>query len=99
MERPGSVMYVVVNFKHKKRFTRKENNMDKYMEVLCSQNPKIDLECQNSKCKKKITIKSIELFKHKEFIYKCPKCGITSTYDTTKFVKKYTEGMKKLGFK
>lgn len=73
--------------------------MDKFMKVLCSQNPKIDLECQNSKCKKKITIKSIEFFKHKEYIYKCPKCGRISIFNTTKFVKKYTEDMKKLGFK
>ena len=37
--------------------------MDKYIEILCKQNPKIKLECKNSECKHVEEVNSKDVFK------------------------------------
>ena len=70
--------------------------MDKYVEVLCNQNPYIELECE--RCKAVTKVKSKELFKRKTYDLVCPKCKKSTTYDTTKFVIDFVKQMKDLGF-
>lgn len=36
--------------------------MDKYVELLCKQNPKMTLECNNPDCKQKTTVNSKDVF-------------------------------------
>ena len=58
--------------------------MDKYIEVLCKQNPKISFPCGNPDCKKEHTFKSKDVFKNKTYQFVCENCGKTTEVDTTK---------------
>lgn len=71
--------------------------MDKYIEVLCKQKPKISFPCGNPDCKKDHTFKSKEVFKNKSFKFTCESCGKTTEIDTTKFVKDFISQLKKMG--
>ena len=71
--------------------------MDKYIEVLCKQNPKISFPCGNPDCKKEHTFKSKDVFKNKTYQFVCENCGKTTEVDTTKFVKDFVFQLKKLG--
>ncbi|WP_024347371.1 hypothetical protein [Lacrimispora indolis] len=71
--------------------------MDKYIEVLCKQNPKIKLECNNPECKCITEVKSKDIFKNKEYILTCPHCKTETPYDTTEFVNDFKKQMKALG--
>lgn len=71
--------------------------MDKYIEVLCKQNPKMKLECNNPDCKCTTEVNSKDVFKNKEYILTCPHCETETPYDTTKFVDDFKKQMKALG--
>lgn len=71
--------------------------MDKYIEVLCKQNPKMSFPCGNPECKKEHTFKSKDVFKNKIYKFECQYCGVTTELDTTKFVKDFVVQLKKMG--
>ncbi len=71
--------------------------MDKYIEVLCKQNPETKMECGNPDCKHEFKVKSKEFFKGSSYHHVCDECGLSTDYDTTKFVKEFKEQLKKLG--
>ncbi|MCD7996347.1 MAG: hypothetical protein LUH21_03840 [Clostridiales bacterium] len=71
--------------------------MDKYIEVLCKQNPKMTLECNNPECGCKTEVNSKDVFKNKEYVLLCPKCNKETSYNTTIFVEDFKKQMKALG--
>lgn len=71
--------------------------MDKYIRVLCEQNPKTTLSCDNPNCKKEHTFKTNQVLKNKSFEFECNYCGKTVKYDTSKFVSDLVNQFKKLG--
>lgn len=71
--------------------------MDKYIEVLCKQNPKMEMECSNPDCRKKFNVKTTDFFKNKSYVYKCDKCEKETNYDTTKFVNDFKKKLEKMG--
>lgn len=71
--------------------------MDKYIEVLCKQNPETELECGNPECKSTFKVKSKEFFKDKEFNHTCDNCGKSTSYGTEKFVTDFKRQLKELG--
>lgn len=52
--------------------------MDKLTAEICKQNPKISIPCGNSKCKRKNTLKSQDVFSGKISEFKCKYCGEVS---------------------
>lgn len=73
--------------------------MDKYISLLCKQNPKITLECDNPECKKKFQVKTEVVFKNKQYKLICDKCNTTTTFDSTKFVDDFKKQLNKAGIK
>lgn len=71
--------------------------MDKYIEVLCKQNPKISFPCGNPECKKEHTFNSKDVFKKKIYEFKCTSCGKITELDTSEFVKNFVSTLKKMG--
>lgn len=71
--------------------------MEKYIEILCKQNPEMTLECKNPECNQKITVKSKDVFKKKTYKLLCPKCNKETCYITSKFVDDFKNELKKLG--
>jgi hypothetical protein len=73
------------------------DSMDKYIEVLCKQNPITKMDCGNPECKNEFEIKSNEFFKDKTYNRVCDKCGKSTQYDTSKFVEDFKKQLKQLG--
>lgn len=71
--------------------------MDKYVELLCKQNPEMTLKCGNPECSKEFRTKSKDVFQSKEFKHTCDSCGKSTTYDSTKFADNFKQQLKKLG--
>lgn len=71
--------------------------MDKYVELLCKQNPKMSLKCGNPDCDHKSSVDSKDVFKNKEYNLLCPECNKTTTYDTSKFSDDFKKQLKTLG--
>ena len=71
--------------------------MDKYIEVLCKQNPVTKMKCGNPECNHEFKVKSKEFFHGKAYSYTCEKCSKSTEYDTTKFVKDFKKQLKDLG--
>lgn len=71
--------------------------MDKYINVLCRQNPEMKLKCGNPECGKEFKVKSKNVFQNKEYKHMCPFCQKSTTYNTTEFVEDFKRQMKKLG--
>lgn len=69
--------------------------MDKYIKVLCDQNPITELTCDNNSCKHIITVKSVEFFKNDIYKYTCPKCGYENEINNKKFKSDFISQMKK----
>ena len=44
--------------------------MDKYLQILCKQNPETTIECGNPDCKNKITVNSEELFSNDIYTFR-----------------------------
>ena len=70
--------------------------MDKYIEVLCKQNPKISFPCGNPDCKKEHTFKSKDVFKNKTYQFVRRNCAKTTEPDTTKLVTDFLPQLKKI---
>ena len=78
--------------------TRTEDKiLDKYVELLCRQNPKIELDCGNPKCKNKIIFRTKDVVSSKIFKFICPKCKMETSYDSSQFVNDFRKKMKKSG--
>lgn len=73
--------------------------MDKYIEIFCKQNPKMNMDCGNPECKHSFEVNSKDFFKNKTYSHVCEQCGKSTEYDTSKFVKDFKEQLKKLGVK
>lgn len=71
--------------------------MDKYIRVLCEQNPNISFNCGNTDCKKEHTFKTNQVFKDRYFEFECASCGKTTKVETSKFVSDLSNEFKKLG--
>ena len=54
--------------------------MNNYIKELASQNPYMDLKCNN--CNRTSKIKTLDFFKsNKSYSYKCPYCSETTIYN------------------
>lgn len=71
--------------------------MDKYVELLCKQNPRMTLNCGNPDCTHKFSVDSKDVFKNKEYSFICPQCNKSTTYDTSKFADDFKKQLKKSG--
>lgn len=71
--------------------------MNKYIEEFCKQNPIFKFNCQNPRCKKLYSFKSNEVFSKNTYVFKCSKCGFSTTIDASNFEKDFTQLMKKTG--
>lgn len=71
--------------------------MDKYIRVLCEQNPNISFNCGNPDCKKEHTFKTNQVFKDRYFEFECTSCGKTTKVETTKFINDLSNEFKKFG--
>lgn len=73
--------------------------MDKFIEIICKQNPTMELACCNEKCKGKFTVKTIDLCKSKKYSHVCKKCGETTNYVVDKLFDNAIKELKKMGIK
>ncbi len=71
--------------------------MDKYVELLCKQNPKMTLECRNPDCGYKASVDSKDVFKNNEYKHLCPECNKVTSYDSSKFADDFKKQLKNLG--
>ncbi len=72
--------------------------MDKFVKILASQNPKIELVCSNNDCKKKTSVKTTDFFSDKSYTLKCPYCGKnTEITDIESELEKAKKNFKKSG--
>lgn len=71
--------------------------MDKFLEIICKQNPQITLSCGNEKCGTKFTEKTIDVCKAKEYKHICDKCGETTTYYADKMFDNAIKQLKAMG--
>lgn len=55
--------------------------MDKFVEILAKQNPDFEGECANPECKKKVKLKTKDVFSAKDgtYTFTCSSCGNTTT--------------------
>lgn len=60
--------------------------MDKFVSILASQNPTMNLQCQNPDCLKEARIKTADFFSTTNGIYKfvCPYCESVTNYTNVK---------------
>lgn len=71
--------------------------MNKYAEVLASQNPTMEHKCENCNHKNKIKTKEL-LSAKKDYVYTCPKCGAETAFkNVPAFIKDFEKQMKKAG--
>lgn len=73
--------------------------MDKYVSLLCKQNPNMTLECNNPECKMKFDVKTEEVFKNNQYKLICDECGSTTTFDSTKFADDFKKKLNEAGIK
>ena len=71
--------------------------MDKYVELMCKQNPKMTLKCNNPDCEYKTTVNSKDVFKSNSYTLLCPECNNKTIYDSSKFADDFKKQLKKLG--
>ena len=71
--------------------------MDKYLEVICKQNPKTTLKCGNKDCDNEFMVKTTELCKAKKYSHTCEKCGRSTEYDSSKMFDGVIKQLKALG--
>ena len=71
--------------------------MDKFLDVICKQNPKITLSCGNDTCGAEFTEKTIDVCKAKEYKHTCDKCGAETIYYADKMFDKAIKQLKAMG--
>lgn len=71
--------------------------MDKYVALLCKQNPTMTLKCNNPDCDYKVKVNSADVFTDELYSIVCPDCGKTTTYDTSQFADNFKKQLQKLG--
>lgn len=73
--------------------------MDKWIEIICKQNPKMTLICGNKECNQKFVVKSLDVCKRKVYSHVCEKCGMSTGYDTSKMFDDAIKQLKAMGVK
>ena len=73
--------------------------MDKWIEIICKQNPKMTLICGNKECNQKFVVKSLDVCKRKVYSRVCEKCGMSTRYDTSKLFDDEIKQLKSMGVK
>lgn len=73
---------------------RGDISMDKYIKVLCEQNPTLDLDCDNPKCNHKTNVKSKDFFKSNIYKFTCSKCELKNEVNSKKWVDDFIKTMK-----
>lgn len=73
--------------------------MDKWIEIICKQNPKMTLICGNKECNQKFVVKSLDVCKLKVYSHVCEKCGMSTGYDTSKMFDDAIKQLKAMGVK
>ena len=75
--------------------------MDRFVEILASQNPTMDLQCQNPDCSKETKIKTADFFSttNGTYTFVCSYCGSTTNYHNVKQeLDKLKKQFKDMGF-
>ncbi len=73
--------------------------MSKFLQVFSRQNPKFEVACNNPKCRKKFSVKTIDILSSDNFVAECPYCKESNTYTEGKsFLKSIEDEYKKAGF-
>ncbi len=55
--------------------------MDKFVKMLIENNPTITFTCANPKCKRKVKVKTADVFSKKAYSFTCPHCKEQITVD------------------
>lgn len=71
--------------------------MDKYIQILCRQNPNMTLPCGNPECKTKHTFHTKDVLKDKTYEFTYTHCGKKTTVDTSNFTEKFIQQLKAMG--
>lgn len=71
--------------------------MDEYIKTLIEQNPYMEEKCPN--CKRKIKLKTKEVFKQNITNLPCPKCKTDLAIHTSQFQKGFIKFCKDIGLK
>lgn len=74
--------------------------MDKFVQILAKQNKYFSVTCQNTECRRKIDVKTIDFFSKNTYSFICPHCNNKTIIDNVnKQLEKLKKQFKSMGIK